>query len=116
MVDVSISKTLGKSRRQFNTPDELPGAIASLVLAHRKGLKIQTGQSKDFKLRYTTVRSGVLAENQFNMLPSRYLKTDVDTQDIENIKGKIAQVERRIDELNRELASRRRPSNERPTQ
>jgi predicted DNA-binding transcriptional regulator AlpA len=116
MVDVSISKTLGKSRRHFNTPDELPGAIASLVLAHRKGLKIQTGQSKDFRLRYTTVRSGVLAENQFNLLPSRYLKTDVDTQDIENIKGKIAQVERRIDELNRQLASRRRPSNERPTQ
>jgi hypothetical protein len=116
MIDVSISKILGKSRRHFNTPDELPGALASLVLAHRKGLKIQTGQFKDFKLRYTTVRSGVLAENQFNLLPSRYLKTDADTQDIENIKGKIAQVEHRIDELNRQLASKRRPNNERPTQ
>ena len=78
--------------------------------------KIKTGKFKSFELRYTTVRSGVLAENQFNLLPSRYLKTEVDTQDVENIKGMIAQVERKIDELNRQLASRRRLSNERPTQ
>jgi hypothetical protein len=58
----------------------------------------------------------VLAENEFNLLPNRYIKPDVDTQGIEDIKGKIAQVERRIDELNRQLANRRSSSNERFTQ
>ena len=116
MVDTSISKLLGKTRRQFNIPDELPDAIAALVLAHRNGLKIHSGKFKDFELRCTTVRSSVLAENEFNLLPNRYIKPDVDTQGIEDIKGKIAQVERRIDELNRQLANRRSSSNERFTQ
>ena len=116
MVDTSISKSLGKTRRQFNIPDELPGAIAALVLAHRNGLKIHHGKFKDFELRCTTVRSSILAENEFNLLPNRYIKPDVDTQGIEDIKGKIAQVERRIDELNRQLANRRSSSNERFTQ
>ena len=116
MVDTSISKSLGKTRRQFNIPDDLPGAIAALVLAHRNGLKIHHGKFKDFELRCTTVRSSVLAENEFNLLPNRYIKPDVDTQGIEDIKGKIAQVERRIDELNRQLANRRSSSNERFTQ
>ena len=116
MVDTSISKSLGKTRRQFSIPDELPGAIAALVLAHRNGLKIHHGKFKDFELRCTTVRSSVLAENEFNLLPNRYIKPDVDTQGIEDIKGKIAQVERRIDELNRQLANRRSSSNERFTQ
>jgi hypothetical protein len=116
MVDASISKSLGKTRRQFNVPDELPGAIAALVLAHRNGLKLHYGKFKDFELRCTTVRSSVLAENEFNLLPNRYIKPDVDIQGIEDIKGKIAQVERRIDELNRQLANRRSSSNERFTQ
>jgi type I restriction enzyme M protein len=113
MVDLSTSKTSAKARQLFNAQYEIPDAIASLVLAHRKGLKIQTKHFQHFKLQCTTVRSGVLAENQFNLLPSRYLKTQVDRPDIENLKEMIAQVEENIDELNRQLASRRRPSNER---
>ena len=113
MVDTSISKSMGKTRRQFNIPEELPSAIAALVLAHRNGSKIHTGKFKDFELRCTTVRSGVLAENEFNLLPNRYINPDIDTQGIEDIKGMIAQVERRIDELNRQLAKRRGSSNER---
>lgn len=114
MVDLSTSKTSAKARQLFNAQYEMPDAIASLVLAHRKGLKIQTKNFQHFKLQCTTVRSGVLAENQFNLLPSRYLKTQVDRPDIENLKEMIAQVEENIDELNRQLANRRRPSNERP--
>jgi len=115
MVDTSFTKSLGKTRHQFNFPDELPGAIAALVLAHRNGLKIESGKFKDFKLRCTTVRSSVLAENEFNLLPKRYIKTDIDTQRIDDIKGMIAQVERKIDELNEQLANRRSSSNERFT-
>jgi hypothetical protein len=115
MIDTSISKSLGKTRRQFNIPDELPSAIAAIVLAYRSGLKIDNGKFKDFELRCTTVRSSVLAENEFNLLPNRYIKPDVDAKGIEDIKGKIAQVERNIDELNRQLAKRRSSSNERFT-
>jgi predicted DNA-binding transcriptional regulator AlpA len=114
MVDVSILKNSGKARQLFNAQYEIPGAIAALVLTHRRGLKIQTGHFQYFKLQCTTVRSGALAENQFNLQPSRYLKTHGDTPDIENIKEMIAQVEEKIDELNRQLASRRHASNERP--
>jgi type I restriction enzyme M protein len=114
MVDVSILKNSGKARQLFNAQYEIPGAIAALVLTHRRGLKIQTGHFQYFKLQCTTVRSGALAENQFNLQPSRYLKTHGDTPDIENIKDMIAQVEEKIDELNRQLASRRHASNERP--
>jgi type I restriction enzyme M protein len=115
LVDVLIKNSL-KMRDPNDAPDELPGAIAALVLAHRNGLKIHHGKFKDFELRCTTVRSSVLAENEFNLLPNRYIKPDVDTQGIEDIKGKIAQVERRIDDLNRQLANRRSSSNERFTQ
>lgn len=113
MVDTSISKLLGKTRRQFNIPDELPDAIAALVLAHRNGLKIQSGKFKDFELRFTTVRPGVLAENEFNLLPNRYIKTDVQNQDIDGIKRKIAHVERMIDELYKQLPNRSGSSVER---
>ena len=116
MVDVTISKSLGKNRRQFNIPDDLPSAISALVLAHRNGLKIKNGKFKDFELHCTNVNSGVLTENEFNLLPSRYLRTETDTKSIEDINGKIAQVERRIDELNKQLAGRRRTKNERTPQ
>lgn len=112
MIDASILRSSGKTRRQFNIPAELPNSIAALVLANRNGLKTQNGKFKDFELRYTNVRPGVLAENEFNLLPNRYLKPDVDSQNIDDIKGKIAQVEKRIDHLNRQLANRRSSSNE----
>ncbi len=106
MVDTSFSKSLGKTRRQFNIPEELPSAIAALVFAHRNGLKTQSRKFENFELRCTTVRPGVLAENEFILLPNRYIKTDVQSQDIDGIKRKIAHVERKIDELYKQLPNR----------
>jgi type I restriction-modification system DNA methylase subunit len=115
LVDVDI-KSSSKLRDPNHAPSEMPSAVADLVLAHRKGRQIKQQKNQEFELRFVKVGREELAASEFNLLPNRYIKPDVDTRVIENIKGKIAQVERRINDLNRQLANRRSSSNERITQ
>lgn len=115
LVDVSI-KNSSKMRDPNDAPAEMPSAVADLVLAHRTGRQIKGLKNQKFELRFVKVGREELAASEFNLLPNRYIKLDVETQGVENIKGKIAQVERRIDDLNRQLANRRSSSNERFTQ
>jgi type I restriction-modification system DNA methylase subunit len=115
LVDVSI-KNSSKMRDPNDAPTEMPSAVADLVLAHRTGSQIKELKNQEFELRFVKVGREALVASEFNLLPNRYIKPDVDTQGIEDIKGKIAQVERRIDDLNRQLANRRSSSNERFTQ
>ena len=114
LVDVSI-KNSSKMRDPNNAPTEMPSAVADLVLAHRTGRQMKALKNQEFALRFVKVGREALAASEFNLLPNRHIKPDVDTQGIEDIKGKIAQVERTIGELNRQLANRRSSSNERFT-
>jgi len=106
-VDVSINKFQPKSRGRKNVPYQLPGAIAAVVLAHRNGVKLEVRTHPEFEIRYIKVRQGMLAENEFNLLPNRYIKPGTQGRKKDDIKGMIAQVEDRIAELNRQLAQRR---------
>jgi hypothetical protein len=112
LADVLLTKPFSKSHGEKKFPIDLPSAIASLVLANRNGLKINEGKYKDFELRCIKIKSQVLAENEFNLLPIRYFKSSMQDQNMGEIRKKIAEVESRIEELNKQLAKRRSPGSD----
>ena len=113
-VDVSI-KDQSKLRSPMNAPDELSSAVADVVLAHRNGNVIKHKNHQEFGIRCIKVQQEVLAENEFNLLPTRYIVSGGRSRNKKEIEVMIRQVEKRISDLSNQLAKRRNSiQNERP--
>lgn len=106
LMNVTITEQ-PKLRSLINVPDELPNEVAKVILAHRNGNQIIPGSSSKFQIRCAKLRIGELAENNFNLLPTRYIKSGNRSRSQNEIKGMIKQVEMRITYLNKQLAQKR---------
>lgn len=107
-IDVSI-KSQSKLRSPMNAPAELPSAVADVVLAHRSGHKIEQQKNQEFELRCVKVGQEMLAQSEFNLLPTRYIRSGNRSRSKKEIEGMINQVEMRILDLSKQLAKRRNP-------
>lgn len=105
-VDVII-KNSTKLRDPMSTPADMPSAVADVVLAHRTGHQIKEQKNQQFELRSVKVGREELAASEFNLLPTRYIRTGDQGRSKKEIEGMISQVEVRIAELSRQLAKRR---------
>lgn len=90
-----------------DAPAEMSTAVAELVLAHRVGRQIRVQKSQKFELRFVKVGREELAASEFNFLPTRYIRSGDQGRNKKDIEGMIKQVEMRIAELSKQLASRR---------
>jgi len=106
LMDVTITDQ-PKLKSPINVPIELPSEIAKVVLAHRNGNRIMPKSGGKFRIRCTKIRVEELAENNFNLLPTRYIRVDDKHRSPNEISEMIKQVEARIVFLNKQLAQRR---------